>query len=226
MPALLIRMLIGRGRCASAFLAASMSVTSSTSASAFSPRARIAAAASSISFLVRAASVTCAPAAASADAAASPMPRPPPVTSARLPSRRNERCRGEIDSHACLIEILALASSDSAATIMTANVVRTALPTQADVFVAPATRHRRARSRAASSTTHRTWTSEARPALQFDERQQNERHRHVFGEIALHADAALQARVTTGAESYLGDARAVFATRNDRLMNTSPRMAA
>src|SRR5207342_704480 len=54
------------------------------------PRARIAAAASSISVLVRAASVTCAPAAASADAAASPMPRPPPVTSARLPSRRKE----------------------------------------------------------------------------------------------------------------------------------------
>src|ERR1700744_5525493 len=46
-------------------------------------------AASSISALVRAASVTWAPAAASADAAASPMPRPPPVTSARLPSRRN-----------------------------------------------------------------------------------------------------------------------------------------
>src|SRR5216117_2290944 len=58
-----------------------MSVTSSTSASAFSPRALIAAAASSISALVRA---------ASDDAAASPMPRPPPVTSARLPSRRNE----------------------------------------------------------------------------------------------------------------------------------------
>src|SRR3954468_17332132 len=67
-----------------------MSVTSSTSASAFSPRARIAAAASSISALVRAASVTCAPAAANAEAAASPMPRPPPVTSARLPSRRND----------------------------------------------------------------------------------------------------------------------------------------
>src|SRR6476619_3028177 len=67
-----------------------MSVTSRTRASAFSPRALIPAAASSISALVRAASVTCAPAAARADAAASPMPRPPPVTSARLPSRRNE----------------------------------------------------------------------------------------------------------------------------------------
>src|SRR5580698_403610 len=67
-----------------------MSVTSSTSASALSPRARIASAPCSISVLVRAASVTCAPAAASADAAASPMPRPPPVTSARLPSRRND----------------------------------------------------------------------------------------------------------------------------------------
>src|SRR6516164_5860979 len=39
---------------------------------------------------MRAASVTCAPAAASAEAAASPTPRPPPVTSARLPSRRKE----------------------------------------------------------------------------------------------------------------------------------------
>src|SRR5262247_3843079 len=47
-------------------------------------------AAASISLRVRAASVTCAPACASADAAASPMPRPPPVTSARLPSRRND----------------------------------------------------------------------------------------------------------------------------------------
>ncbi len=55
-----------------------------------SPRARIASAAASISLVVRAASVTCAPAAASAEAAASPMPRPPPVTSARLPSRRKE----------------------------------------------------------------------------------------------------------------------------------------
>ena len=58
--------------------------------SALSPRARIASAAASISACVRAASVTCAPACASADAAASPMPRPPPVTSARLPSRRKE----------------------------------------------------------------------------------------------------------------------------------------
>ena len=46
--------------------------------------------------LVRAASVTCAPAPANADAAASPMPRPPPVTSARLPSRRKEGF-GEVD---------------------------------------------------------------------------------------------------------------------------------
>src|SRR5580704_14443876 len=68
----------------------STSVTSSAIASALSPRARIAAAAASISALVRAASVTRAPASASADAAASPMPRPPPVTSARLPSRRKE----------------------------------------------------------------------------------------------------------------------------------------
>src|SRR5262249_319306 len=60
------------------------------SASALSPRATIASAAASISLRVRAASVTCAPACASADAAVSPMPRPPPVTSARLPSRRNE----------------------------------------------------------------------------------------------------------------------------------------
>src|SRR5262245_58762248 len=50
----------------------------------------MACAAASISSCVRAASVTCAPARASADAAASPMPRPPPVTSARLPSRRKE----------------------------------------------------------------------------------------------------------------------------------------
>src|SRR5882757_4059775 len=75
---------------ANAFLAASTFVTSSTRAAAVSPRARIADAAASISARVRAASVTCAPAAASADAAASPMTRPPPVTSARLPSRRNE----------------------------------------------------------------------------------------------------------------------------------------
>ena len=88
-PALLTRMLNGCAWPIAACIAA-RSVTSSTSASAFSPRARIAAAASSISALVRAASVTCAPAAASAEAAASPMPRPPPVTSARLPSRRNE----------------------------------------------------------------------------------------------------------------------------------------
>src|SRR5262245_37083280 len=72
---------------------ASTSVTSSTSASARSPRAAIACAAASISVLVRAASVTRAPAAASADAAARPMPRPPPVTSARLPSRRKEGVR-------------------------------------------------------------------------------------------------------------------------------------
>src|SRR5262249_2879809 len=69
---------------------AARSVTSSVSASAWSPRARIAAATASISSRVRAASVTCAPACASAEAAASPMPRPPPVTSARLPSSRNE----------------------------------------------------------------------------------------------------------------------------------------
>src|ERR1051326_6519169 len=89
MPALLISTWYGSA-AASVFRTVSMFVTSSTMASAFSPRALIAAAASSISALVRATSVTCAPAAASADAAASPMPRPPPVTSARLPSRRNE----------------------------------------------------------------------------------------------------------------------------------------
>src|SRR5262245_48332539 len=50
----------------------------------------MACAAASISAWVRATSVTSAPACASADAAASPMPRPPPVTSARLPSRRKE----------------------------------------------------------------------------------------------------------------------------------------
>ena len=32
----------------------------------------------------------------------------------------------------------------------------------------------------------------ARPALPFDEQQQDECHRHVFGEIALGANAALQ----------------------------------
>src|SRR5262245_59861559 len=69
---------------------ASRSVTSSGSAAALSPRATIACAAASISVRVRATSVTSAPACASADAAASPMPRPPPVTSARLPSRRKE----------------------------------------------------------------------------------------------------------------------------------------
>src|SRR5688572_15569885 len=69
---------------------ASRSVTSSRSASASSPRSRIACAAASISACVRAASVTWAPACASAEAAASPMPRPPPVTSARLPSRRKD----------------------------------------------------------------------------------------------------------------------------------------
>src|SRR5215475_10573510 len=88
-PALLTRMLNGSA-CATSVRTASISVTSSTRASALSPRARIASAAASISALVRAASVTCAPACASAEAAASPMPRPPPVTSARLPSRRNE----------------------------------------------------------------------------------------------------------------------------------------
>src|SRR5262245_18527151 len=50
----------------------------------------MACAAVSISPCVRATSVTSAPACASADAAARPMPRPPPVTSARLPSRRKE----------------------------------------------------------------------------------------------------------------------------------------
>ena len=81
--------------------AASTSVTSSTNASAFSPRARMALAAASISALVRAASVTCAPASASADAAARPMPRPPPVTSARLPSRRKEGVFGKFIANSC-----------------------------------------------------------------------------------------------------------------------------
>src|ERR1700733_11280979 len=89
MPALLTR--ISNGSAAATDLcAASTSVTSSASVSAFWPRSRSAAAASSISDLVRAAMVTCAPASAKADAAASPMPRPPPVTSARLPSRRKD----------------------------------------------------------------------------------------------------------------------------------------
>ena len=65
-------------------------LTSRVMASARSPRSRMACAAASISAVVRAASVTCAPACASAEAAASPMPRPPPVTSARLPSSRND----------------------------------------------------------------------------------------------------------------------------------------
>src|SRR5271165_913201 len=88
-PALLTRMSKGAASAMAARTAA-ISVTSSGMAAAASPRARIAAAAASISVCVRAASVTWAPACASADAAASPMPRPPPVTSARLPSRRND----------------------------------------------------------------------------------------------------------------------------------------
>src|SRR5262245_11019998 len=72
------------------FCMESRSRTSTASGAACWPRERIASAASSISFDVRAANVTCAPASASAEAAARPMPRPPPVTSARLPSSRNE----------------------------------------------------------------------------------------------------------------------------------------
>src|SRR6202048_3018819 len=89
MPALLTRMSNGSA-AATAACAAEISVTARVMAPARSPRLRMACAAASISAVVRAASVTCAPACASAEAAASPMPRPPPVTSARLPSSRND----------------------------------------------------------------------------------------------------------------------------------------
>src|SRR4051794_21873692 len=91
-PALLTKM--SKGSAASIAAAKpARSVTSTASASALPPLARIALAASPISPDERAASVTLAPASAKACAAASPMPRPAPVTSARLPSSRNEGSR-------------------------------------------------------------------------------------------------------------------------------------
>src|ERR1051325_11706693 len=180
-----------------------MSVTSRVSASAFSPRARIAAAASSISDLVRAASVTGAPAAASAEAAARPMPRPPPVTSARLPSRRNEGVLARsIDGMMCSLSEQAHAGIVGHADRgdkQRAERQGHAGAALADVFIGPAD--------AIGVDTAPEQQRDAKRmneppgcAIPLQKREQDDRERDIFGEIALHADAPFEHLMAARAE--------------------------
>src|SRR5215217_2833644 len=75
---------------------AALSVMSSATPSAAKPASASSLTTVSTSLAVRAAMVTAAPASARATAAPSPMPRVPPVTRARLPSRRKLGVRGRV----------------------------------------------------------------------------------------------------------------------------------